>query len=111
MKTSLILLVFVFFTTSAFAQWDNSKLSLTEKPLNRLSQVTEKTQITPEKIAPKEKDFTFAVNPNFWAIAIGGQVALPNTELYNFNLKFTDAIGDLKMAVMLAGRFKYKSVS
>ncbi len=111
MKSTIILILVVFFTTSAFAQWDDSKLSVTEKPTNRLSQVIEKQANTPDKTAPKERDFTFAVNPNFWTIAIGGQVGLPNTELYNFNLKFTDAIGDLKMAAMLAGRFKYKSVS
>jgi hypothetical protein len=111
MKTSLILLLFVFFTTSAFAQWDNSKLSLTEKPLNRLNQVTEKSQITPEKIAPKEKDFTFTLNPYIWTAAVSGRVALPNTNYYDFNLKFTDAVKDLKLALMFAGRFKYKSVS
>ena len=77
MKTTFILLVFVFFTTSAFAQWDNSKLSLTEKPLNRLNQVTEKSQITPEKIAPKEKDFTFTVNPYIWTTAVSGKLLFP----------------------------------
>lgn len=111
MKRTFVLILIVFFTANVYAQWNDSKLSLSLKQEKRLNQNIEKSLNSESNNSAKEKDFTFAVNPYFWTVAIGGQVALPNTELYNFNLKFTDAISDLKMAAMLAGRFKYKTVS
>ncbi|MCX6159934.1 MAG: hypothetical protein NTV87_01175 [Ignavibacteriae bacterium] len=103
------------FTLNASAQQNDLKLSLTDKQENHsgqfLNKYTDLKSSTPGSKVVKEKDFTFSVNPYLWTVATGGFVGLPNTQQYDFNRKFTDAVGNLKMMVMVSGRFKYKPIS
>lgn len=110
MRKITFLLVIIFAATSVFAQFNESK-QLTLKSVNSTNQFAEKLSNSQKNTAEKEKDFTFTVNPYFWTAAIGGLVSLPNTETFDFNTSFSDAVKDLSMAFMLGGRFKYKSVS
>jgi hypothetical protein len=113
MKNIFVLFVILCFSVGAFAQINNSNLSLTDKPDNNTKPVIEKSFDPLNQKAPKEKDFTFVVNPYLWFMATGGTVEVPSISStpYNFNQGFSDAVDDMKMAFMLSGRFKYKSVS
>lgn len=105
MKLFISLALIIFITTQLSAQLNDIKLSLVDNAfINK--------NVSPEKKkTSKEKDFTFTVNPYLWTVAVGGSVQLPETQPYYFSLAFTDAVKNLKMAAMIAGRFKYKSVS
>jgi hypothetical protein len=103
MRSTLILVLVVFFSIGAFAQMD-----LTENTGYGTNDVVKQPQ---DIQSDKEKDFSFAINPYIWTLGVGGFAGLPNTMEYSFNLKFTDAVEDLQMAVMVGGRFQYKSVS
>ena len=113
MKNLLILSIFLCFTIGAYAQINNSNLSLTGNQGNDTKPVIEKSFNPLNQKAPKEKDFTFTVNPYLWFTAIGGTIEIPeiSSTPYNFNQSFGDAVEDMKFAFMVAGRFKYKSVS
>jgi len=105
MKLFISLVLIAFMATLLFSQQNDIKLSFGDNT------VINKNVNPVLKKNPKEKDFSFTVNPYLWTTAIGGSVQLPETQPYYFSLAFTDAVKDLKMAAMIAGRFKYKSVS
>jgi hypothetical protein len=113
MKTIFILLITLCFAISVSAQINNSSLSVSDIRQNNTKPVFEKSFNPLDKAPEKEKDFTFAVNPYLWFSAIGGTIQVPSISSipYEFNKAFTDAVKDMKFAFMVAGRFKYKSVS
>jgi hypothetical protein len=111
MRLTTILALVICITVQVSAQRNDIKLSLKDEQLNLTRQVSSRSVDPVQKKTPKEKDFTFTVNPYLWTVAIGGSVQHSSSLPYYFDLNFTDAVKDWKMAAMLAGRFKYKSVS
>jgi hypothetical protein len=101
--TGLVLILFI--SAQILAQKNDFKQSLKDN-----SVITNKVYPDLSKKS-KEKDFSFSINPYLWTTATGGSFALPETDTYYFDLPFTDAVTNLQMAAMVAGRFKYKSVS
>lgn len=110
MKLIAFIVLIICITAQLSAQQNDFRLSLNDIPTNLNSTLVNKSAGHIQK-TPGEKDFTFTVNPYLWTVAIGGAVQLPSTYPYYFGMNFADAVSDLKMAAMVGGRFKYKSVS
>ena len=114
MKNIFIIFFLIAFTLSAMGQ--EKKLTLPSinnfQKLNNISS----SKILRDKNATKTKDFSFTINPYLWTVAMGGTIGVPGIpasypQTYEFNKSFSDALKNLKMAFMVAGKFKYKRVS
>lgn len=127
MKTITSLILVLVFSLSVMAKGSFPEL----KSIAKLSDIKEKktlNQISPNifkekrilslskatdnKPSKKANKFTFSINPYLWTVAVGGDVSIPQIDkTFSFNVSFSDAIKNLKMAFMVNGKFKYDRVS
>lgn len=127
MKKITSLILFIFFSVSVTAKGNLPEL----RSITKLSDIKEKKSLNyinadvfqekkfqfisksaDQKPTKKANKFTFSINPYLWTVAVGGDVAIPQMDkTYSFNVSFSDAIKNLKMAFMVDGKFKYDRVS
>ncbi len=115
MKSAFLLILILVFSSNIIAQSDPSL------DPNGGSRSKVKSGITKELngdiVAAKTKDFTFTINPYLWLTGVGGSIGVPNLvdlgypAYVDFNKSFGDLAGNLKFAIMVAGKLKYKKVS
>ncbi len=115
MKSAFLLILILVFSSNIIAQSDPGL------DPNGGSRSKVKSGITKELngdiVAAKTKDFTFTINPYLWLTGVGGSIGVPNLvdlgypAYVDFNKSFGDLAGNLKFAIMVAGKLKYKKVS
>jgi hypothetical protein len=111
MKFVTSLSLIILFVCQLSAQQNPIRLSSIDKPEKLTGSDAGISHYSIKQKTTKEKDFTFTINPYLWTTAIGGSVQHTNSSPYYFNKTFSDAVKNMKMAAMIGGRVKYKSIS
>jgi hypothetical protein len=114
-KLLFLLLFFFVFSINCFAQYGINEQRLVDSKSSTVK--SDESILHAEPEAKKQSDFTFSTNLYLWGLSLNGITALPvdrpnmtRTPELDISLDFSKAVENLKFAIMLGGKFNYKSM-
>jgi len=112
----LLILIITVFSVNSFSQTGGGNLKIKDSKISLLNNNNTALNNISVIQTKKQNNFRFSANLYLWTASLNGSSALPVNNPYlqitqtpevNVNLKFSDALKNLKFGFMLAGKFMY----